>query len=39
LQGVIDEGASLGWRMGSVAKQLGADVLLVTWNIQGVFSN
>ena len=35
LRGVIDEGASRGWRMVSVAKQPGTDVLLVTWDTQG----
>ena len=38
LRGVIDEGASRGWRMVSVAKQHGADVLLVTWDTQGALS-
>ncbi len=38
LRGVIDEGASRGWRMVSVAKQQGADVLLVTWDTQGALS-
>ena len=37
LRGVIDEGASRGWRMVGVAKQQGADVLLVTWDTQGAF--
>jgi hypothetical protein len=35
LRGVIEEGASRGWKMVSVAKQQGADVLLVTWDTQG----
>ncbi len=35
LRAVIDEAASRGWRMVSVAKQQGADVLLVTWDTQG----
>ncbi|CAA9376529.1 MAG: hypothetical protein AVDCRST_MAG01-01-224 [uncultured Rubrobacteraceae bacterium] len=35
LRGVIDEGTSRGWKMVSVAKQQGADVLLVTWDTQG----
>ena len=38
LRGVIDEGASRGWRMVSVAKQQGADVLLMTWDTQGALS-
>ena len=35
LRGVLEEGASRGWRMVSVAKQQGADGLLVTWDTQG----
>ena len=38
LRGVIDEGASRGWKMVSVAKQQGADVLVVTWDTQGALS-
>ena len=39
LRGVIDEGASRGWKMVSVAKQQGADVLLVTWDTQESLSD
>ena len=36
LRGVIGRGESRGWRMISATRQQSADVLLVTWDIQGV---
>jgi hypothetical protein len=36
LRGVIGRGESRGWRMISATRQQSADVLLVTWDTQGV---
>ncbi len=39
LRGAIGKGAARGWRMVSATRQQGADVLLVTWDTQGSFSD
>lgn len=38
LRGVVAEGANRGWKLLSVVKEPGAEVLQVTWDTSGSFS-
>ena len=37
LRGIVEKGASRGWRLVSAVKQPGGEALLVTWDTGGSF--